>query len=305
VVSSPNEATVWTGAHPKPAGPKVGAAHEKTLLQHWSEDSARLLSGKKDLLRRAWSLMVGRSMPQATDVTFSFGQKEHADYLMLTTTVYDRRNHEDVPCTILRPKGAKWNGTIAVWLANSGVQGLGSAAGLSPAAKTLLEAGIAIACPNLYLAGAKEQPMNLVKSQDASRNEWRWAAAYTYGYNPSLVVRRVHDAMTTVAMLRSHPDMKDGRIILVGADGAGAVAAAAAAMMPQHLNGAVIDTEGFRFASVNDQWHPMFVPGAVKYGDVPGLISLSETFRVTTLGEAGVPGGPEAVARAVVATLGR
>lgn len=305
VVSSPEEATVWTKAHPKPTGEKVGAAHEKALLKHWSEDSARLLSGKNDLLRRAWSLMIGRAVPQSADVTFSFGQKEHADYVALTTTVYDRRHQEDVPCTIFRPKGAKWKGTIAVWLANSGLRGFGVAGGPSPAAKTLLDAGIAIAYPSLYLAGAKEQLMNPVKSQDASRNEWRWAAAYTYGYNPSLVVRQVHDAMTTVAMLRSHPEMKDGRIIMVGADGAGAVAAAAAAMMPQHLSGAVIDTEGFRFASVNDQWHPMFVPGAVKYGDVPGLIGLSGSLRVTTLGEAGQPGGPEAIARAVVAMLGR
>ena len=82
-------------------------------------------------------------------------------------------------------------------------------------------------------------------------------------------------------------------------------AAAAAAMMKETLAGAVIDTEGFRFASLNDQWHPMFVPGAVKYGDVPGLIKLCAPLNPTVLGEAGANGGTATVAAAVLGLASR
>src|SRR3954463_8162350 len=116
---------------------------------------------------------------------------------------------------------------------------------LSAAAQKLLDAGVTIACPTLYLPDAKEQPMNPVKSKDAQRNEWQWAACYTYGYNPSLVVHRVHDAMSVAASLAGDAALKSSRIIVVGSDGAGVVAAAAAAQMKTVVRGAVIDTAGF------------------------------------------------------------
>jgi hypothetical protein len=70
-------------------------------------------------------------------------------------------------------------------------------------------------------------------------------------------------------------------------------------MVKEGLAGAVIDTGGFRFASLNDQWDTLFVPGAVKYGDVPGLIELCAPLHPTVLGENGTQGGADAVAAAV------
>jgi pimeloyl-ACP methyl ester carboxylesterase len=158
----------------------------------------------------------------------------------------------------------------------------------------------------LYLPDAKEQPMNPVKSNDAARNDWRWSACYTYGYNPSLVMHRVHDAMSVLASLQTEASEQPRKIILAGRQQGGVVAAVTAALVKERLAGAVIDTGGFRFASLTDQWDPLFVPGAVKYGDVPALIELCASLNPTVFGENGAQGGTDAVAAAVagIATKG-
>ena len=214
--------------------------------------------------------------------------------MLIKSVVHNTKDKEDVPCSFLGPKPEKWNGTAVLWLS-----GKGEAAVDSPEVKKLVDAGSAVACPTLYLPDDKEQPMNPVKSKDATRKEWQWAACYTYGYNPSLVAHRVHDAMTVLSMMRNHPKHQSKKFLIVGGEGAGVVAAATAGLAKDSLNGAVIDTEGFRFASLNDQWHPMFIPGAVKYGDVPGLLSLSAALKPVVLGEAGgAQGGAAALADA-------
>ncbi len=302
VVSTTPELTVWTAEHPKPTGDKVGGAHEKLLTKEWSEDSDKLVAADPSIIGKAWNIMIGRAMPGADDVNFDLGTKEErGDYVLVKGVVHNTRDHEDVPCTFIGPRPENWKGSAVLWLSSKGIDSLGGEAGPpSAAAKKLLDAGIAIACPTLYLPDAKEQPMVPVKSKDAARNEWQWSACYTYGYNPSLVAHRVHDAMTVAAMMLHHPKHKLDKLVLVGGDGAGAVAAATTALMKDQVASAVIDTEGFRFASLSNQWDPMFVPGAVKYGDLPGLLTACAAVKPVVLGEQGTQGGAEAIAAAVV-----
>src|SRR5205085_9768849 len=111
---------------------------------------------------------------------------------------------------------------------------------------------------------------------------------------------RVHDVMSDIAALRADTRTKPVKAILVGSDGMGVVAAAAALMLKDMVDGVVIDTEGFRFASLTDQWSPQFVPGAVKYGDVPGLLKACDALKPAVLGENGTKGGTDAVVAAVL-----
>lgn len=302
VVSTTDEMTVWTKDHPRPSGDKTGGAHEKALLKEWSEDSDKAIASHPENISRAWELMIGRAMPKGDDVNNDVVTKEdRGDYIFVKSVVHNTRDNEDVPCAFIGPKPEKWNGTAVLWLSNKGMDSLGGEAGPPTAeVKKLLDAGVAIACPTLYLPDAREQPMNPVKSKDATRHEWQWSACYTYGYNPSLVAHRVHDAMTVLAMIRNHPKHKPSKVLIVGGDGAGVIAAATASVAKASLDGAVVDTEGFRFASLKDQWNPMFVPGAVKYGDVPGLLSTAASLKPVVLGEKNVKGGVEALA---VATM--
>ena len=292
VVSSPEELTVWTAEHPKPAGDKAGGAHEKALLKEWSADSDAQLKGRKDLLAKAWEIIVGRAQPAPAAVTFATRNEETLGGLSIVRGTILGPESEAIPVTLFNPPAAAAKGATVLWLTAHKIE-------LPDAAmKKLLDAGVAIAVPELYLPGARQNPWNPVKAKDQTKHDdWQWAACYTYGYNHPLLVQRVHDAMSTVALLRQG---KQRRIILAAGDGMGAVGALAAATMKPALAGVAIDTEGFRFAALRDALDPQFVPGAVKYGDLPGVLGLCDPARTVVLGEKGAPGGAEAVAEAVL-----
>ena len=38
-----------------------------------------------------------------------------------------------------------------------------------------------------------------------------------------------------------------------------------------------VDTNGFRFATLDDWRHPLFLPGAVRYLDIPGFIAAGKS----------------------------
>ena len=48
---------------------------------------------------------------------------------------------------------------------------------------------------------------------------------------------------------------------------------------------AAIDTQGFRFLKVNDYLDANFLPGAAKYGELPGLLSLAAPTKLWMPGE--------------------
>jgi hypothetical protein len=65
------------------------------------------------------------------------------------------------------------------------------------------------------------------------------------------------------------------RVYLIGfGKDAGVWAALARAAAPELVDRAAIDTGGFRFSSITGIDDPAMLPGAVKYGDVPGFLAL-------------------------------
>jgi hypothetical protein len=46
-----------------------------------------------------------------------------------------------------------------------------------------------------------------------------------------------------------------------------------------------VDTNGFRFGSLTDYRNPDFLPGGAKYGDLPGIVSLTAPDKLMVLGE--------------------
>jgi hypothetical protein len=74
---------------------------------------------------------------------------------------------------------------------------------------------------------------------------------------------------------------------LVGVEGAGPWAAAARAQAGAAVGRAVVDTQGFRFRNLTSYRDLNFLPGAVKYGDLPGLLALSAPHKLWLAGEEG------------------
>ena len=65
---------------------------------------------------------------------------------------------------------------------------------------------------------------------------------------------------------------------------------AAAALSAANVAGlgierAAIDTAGFRFAKLTDVYDVDFMPGAVKYGDLPSLLALAAPTKLWLAGE--------------------
>ena len=61
--------------------------------------------------------------------------------------------------------------------------------------------------------------------------------------------------------------------------------AAAAAVSRGELHRVAVDTAGFRFRDLKSYRDPMFLPGMIKYGDVPALLALVAPARLLIAGE--------------------
>ncbi len=96
-------------------------------------------------------------------------------------------------------------------------------------------------------------------------------AGYTHGYNHSLFARRVQQ----VVALINHAKSLGKKIRIKADDGTEAVVIAASAVAGK---GAVTElylkSTRFRFADIKSYRDPNFAPGAVKYGDIPGLLEI-------------------------------
>jgi len=95
-------------------------------------------------------------------------------------------------------------------------------------------------------------------------------AGYTHGYNHSVFARR---ARTVLAFIRA----SSGKVNIVAAAGSEPVAlAAVAASEAGSVEKVRLANDDFRFAEITSYRDPNFVPGAVKYGDLPGLVEAIE-----------------------------
>ena len=284
VFSTPGELTVWTEEHPAPSGAETGEAHEVALLKRWAELSeAAVASQRETVEKEAWAMMIGRSAAEASGAEWVVSKEwEDAGRRWMDGEAQLATKGEVVPVRIVSPED--WKGRVVLWLREG-----------EPEPKPghldkLLEAGVAVVLPDLYLRGAARAP-SVNPEAETAPNSWKAAACYTYGYNPSVFARRVHDVLTVTAAVRGHFGEKMKELSVLGTDGGGVVALAAAGLMREDVDQLAVDTEGFRFAEVESIWDVNFMPGAVKYGDVPALLRLSDHWPVSVAGEAVGPKG--------------
>ena len=329
------EASVWDAEHPMPAS---GDAEERRVTSWWakvSEDQmARLTPRDQDSMARyreivggAVAVMIGRDLPGPSDVVGDvIGSSHAAGVTVRRGLLRQPRWHEVTPFVELVP--AAPNGEAIVWLDARGTAALLDGTGHPvPAVAEALKRGARVIGIDVFLTGAF-----LAEGQTAANRlvDGPKFAPYTFGYNPPLIVERVHDVMAALRFARSGDtpvleplsitpqsptEARDlppagerqsapTRVYLVGlGPDAGVWALLARAMAPALLDGAAIDTAGFRFGAVTAIDDPAMLPGGVKYGDVPALLALGAPGRLWLAGEG--KAAPAVVAAAYQATGAR
>ena len=174
---------------------------------------------------------------------------------------------------------------VVIWIDDKGKAGLYESSG-EPIAEVrkILEAGKAVAGIDLLYQGEFLTDRARLEKAPLVADPLVGFAGYTFGYNYPLFSQRVRDIMTMISFVRNY-EAKPERVHLAGfGSSAGTLAAAARAFAGDQIDRAALDTRGFRFATLTEFNHPDFLPGAVKYGDVPALLALAAPGRVVAGG---------------------
>jgi dienelactone hydrolase len=289
-----DEATVFTPDHPAP--PKTADA-EVAMLRGLDAASrqqiAALLPKSADgmtefrrVVGGALEVMIGRSLPPAGSTTFEKQiQTSHDKDAWTEFRGLLRLNShgEELPAIWLLP--ANWNRHAVLWADGQGKRGLFDADGttLLPAIQELVASGFAVGAVDLYLTGDFTDDGRPIAEHPRVNNK-REFAGYTLGYNHPLFSQRVHDLLTLISSTVFH-ERQPEQVHLIGLNGAAPHAICAAAIARDKLASLAVDTHGFRFAGITQIRDVNLLPGAVKYGDLPSLLTLCLPIRTAVAGE--------------------
>ncbi|HUF62548.1 MAG TPA: hypothetical protein VMN36_10785 [Verrucomicrobiales bacterium] len=298
---SPEELSVWTNEHPKPSEDQIGAGHERAVLRWFTEDARRQIHASvpnqedgldafREVTGGGWDVILGRSAGQSGDLSFDLVEKHPRDAHILMTGLISNSHGEQLPALFLFP-GERWNQRVTLWI---DLRGKSSILTENDApidgVQQLLDRGDAVMSVDLlstgeFLADGESAGNARIQGYGNEQEAWQKFAGYTFGYNPPLFCRRVHDVLSAVDFVRTHPDWKTARVDLVGVHGAGPIVLAARSRCGDAVDRTAVDSGGFRFASLQRFDDPFFVPGSVKYLDLPGLAALCAPADLLLLGE--------------------
>lgn len=298
------EYSVWNKEHPSPAPSDedeyktyvaeyeryitkyLGAQSDKQIAALTPTD-AESLHQFREVVGGAFRSIIGRDVPNHEDIQRTKVDKQtQAGFIYFEDILRLQSREEEFPIVSLFPTNTKWNGDVVIWVDGNGKGGMFDD-NRQPRAEVqrLLDGGVSVVAADLFQQGEFLPGDQPVEQQRVVKNP-REAAAYTFAYNDTLFVRRVHDILTLVSFIRND-EHAPKRLHLIGVNGAGPVAAAARAIAGKQIDRAAIDTEGFRFANSKSYRDPNFLPGALKYGDLPAVLALSAPHALWIGGEGG------------------
>ncbi len=283
-----SELTVWDSAHPAPKA--ADPDFERQLLAWFHRDAQQQLAEAaksperfREIFGGALDILIDGGLADAGEVEWEMLDKvDKGSWLQMAGLLRNKTYHEELPAVFCYPK--QWNGKTVAWLTGSGKAALFQADGsLATDAQRIVQSGATLVGVDLlyqgeFLAGSESF------TRTPSVKNTREAAAYTYGYNHTVFVHRVHDVLSVVKYIKHH-ERPTKELSVVGLDGAGPWVAAARAQARDTIDRAVIDTGGFRFGQVLDIRDPNFLPGGAKYGDLPGMLALGGSGKLWIAGE--------------------
>jgi dienelactone hydrolase len=283
--------TVWDEKHPKPQG---GAVAEKRLLDWLNDDAqrqlaelmprdAKSLTRYRELVGGAVDALIRQRLPEVTFETKKTSKRETFQETLGLLRYRSVEGHQaELPVVILVPKNG--TGRTVIWLDGAGKAGLFDPDG-SPRApvRSLLDAGSTVLGVDLLDQGEFLRDGKPSFRARALAGEEGFAS-WTYCYNLPPFAQRVHDVLAAASLARNQ-EPKPKAVDLVAVNGAGPWAVAALAQGGNAFSRAALDTRGFRFANLTDACDLDFLPGAVKYGDLPGILALAAPIELWLAGE--------------------
>jgi hypothetical protein len=260
-----DELTVWDARHP---APRAGDADfERELLRWFHDDAQKQLTAAaaspgqfRKMVGGALDVVLDGGLSEAGQVEWDMADKtDKGSWVQMTGLLRNKTYHEELPTVFCYPK--QWNGTTIVWLSSEGKAALFNSDGsLQTDLQQVVDSGATLVGVDLIYQGeflADGQPFTKTPRVKNPRE----AAAYTFGYNQSVFVQRVHDVLTVTKFIKTH-ERPSKEVTVVGLGGVGPIAGAARAMCGEAIDRAVIDTAGFRFGRLQDIHDPNFLPGA-------------------------------------------
>lgn len=274
------EASVWTADHPAPAAGDEAelkvlrgfVAEFERQLRELTPQNAASLKTYREQIGGGWQVLLGRDLESAGESkSEKRGEVERDGYEEFVGVINNATHREQVPFVAFMPE--LWNDQLVIWLTDTGKAGLFDAAGQPvPAIAKLVAAGFCVAGIDLLHQGelhVGEAPL----TETRRVNNPREFLGFTVGYNHPLFAQRTHDVLTMIAAAKVNNHLPE-KIHLVGEGAAALIAAAAAVQSGDSVQKVAVVTGGQRFGTITDIRDPLLLPGALRYGDVPGLLAL-------------------------------
>ena len=294
---SVEEMAVWNEDHPQPPG---GDDYERSLTKQLDRlsNSAIEASLPKDkrsyeqyrfIVGSALETIIGRGLPAKSDIEREKLTKvNRGSYWEFTDLIRNAPYQEELPVLTFYPESTPWSGKVVLWLDGEGKSGCYDEKGeLLKPIQQLLDNGASVMTADLLMQGdflADGVPIEKTRRVKNPREY----AGYTHTYNHTLFAQRVHDVLTLVSYV-VNDDHRTKQLSVIGVNGAGPIVAAARIVTGETIDKAAVDTQGFRFAALERWDDPQFLPGAVKYGDLPAMLALSAPHELHIVGEESLP----------------
>jgi hypothetical protein len=294
------ELTVWDDEHQQPPG---GREFELKLLDYLASDADKQfrslaptdeqsLARYREVVGTAWDIML-RRLPDNPALKVSLAERPtQRGKFQETTGLIEYQSAEGhgahLPLVQLDPPAPPKR--TMIWLDDAGKAALyGNDGSLQPDVQRLLEAGTRVVGVDLLFQGDF-----LADGKPLARQRWlageEGHCGWTYCYNLPLFAKRVHDVLAVIEAYKPRDDDTDAVPLEIVARGPAAIWAAAAIVQSRGaVSRAALDTREFRFADLSDVYDVNFLPGAVKYGDVPGLLALAAPTQLILAGDRELP----------------
>ncbi|TWT97470.1 alpha/beta hydrolase family protein [Neorhodopirellula pilleata] len=293
-----DEGAVWNDRYPAPS--VRDEQHEREVLTWWDEQNRELLEnalGSKAtstefnrLVRPALEVLFDVEMPASDQVRIELDKSQRIgrDHSMQSGVVVDRTTGRSIPVQTISSAGAdstkqrRADRPDVVWINTHHDESVSTYDKLPNDIRDHVESG-----HRVWIVGTPEKNDPSVDATIASKQPMnpqprRASAAFTFGYNRPLAVRRCGDILAVIAVA---VESSGSQVNLISTSGAAAFALPAAAIAGSTVADANIAVDRFRFGDLRHQDDAEFVPGIVKYGDVDALAAWRAPHRLKVTGD--------------------